>query len=147
MVVSVFGRCPLCGEQHSIPDARSLDPDEMGCNRRFQSQFDRVLDSISEKTRLQQLIEDAPTRICDICGTTWGKHGKHQIEYVAPTEEQCKDSCGTIREVSDGERINHALAEWQKETFPTGCSGLNLDGPDSIPVAEIVTSMFGEYPR
>ena len=32
MVVAVTGHCPACGETHPVPDARSLDRKEMGCD-------------------------------------------------------------------------------------------------------------------
>ena len=28
-----FGPCPLCGEMHDIPDSRSFDRSQMGCDR------------------------------------------------------------------------------------------------------------------
>lgn len=32
MIAASFGRCPVCGEQHPIPDCRSFDREEMGCD-------------------------------------------------------------------------------------------------------------------
>lgn len=33
MVIGVFRPCPVCGEIHEIPDARSFDRAKMGCDR------------------------------------------------------------------------------------------------------------------
>jgi hypothetical protein len=32
MIVASVGCCPVCGEQHSIPEARSFDRKRMGCD-------------------------------------------------------------------------------------------------------------------
>ncbi len=31
-MIGVVSFCPFCGDEHALPDARSLDPEEMGCN-------------------------------------------------------------------------------------------------------------------
>jgi len=32
MIVTIVERCPVCGEVHSLPDARSFDREKMGCD-------------------------------------------------------------------------------------------------------------------
>lgn len=43
MVVASKGRCPACGQVHTLPDARSFDREQMGCEPSFLSRWERVI--------------------------------------------------------------------------------------------------------
>lgn len=59
MVAPMFTRCPLCGEMHSVPDVRSMDPEEMGCNMSVGRVFDRGLPRAAKTLgRTAERIED-----------------------------------------------------------------------------------------
>ncbi len=86
MIAPVEMLCPLCGEIHSVPDARSFDPNEMGCNMIVGSNLPERDDEVSKDIIIETIRAELKRQYEEhdgMCHYAEAKDSHGNIEYIA----------------------------------------------------------------
>lgn len=76
MIAPSYSHCPLCGRMHWLPDSRSMDPKEMGCDdaTKHQEWIDSQMfddDSPDDQAELDFDCGMMDDGLCGYAGSEW----------------------------------------------------------------------------